>query len=173
MPTPYANRSIYMMPNPLLHILCVIYLYLTLMPHSLTWRSKAYCLSKYFLALLSPKLFVIRHAPYHTHISFKKKSYNFISDSKFLLLILPPTTMDQESICVSNGVDECGHEHHPHVVYFDEKTNHFIPNINESILHNVSSMEAYELRNLGGGHWASEVYYPETYGRNNKPKKLP
>lgn len=128
------------------------------MPHSLTWRSKTYCLSKYFLALLSPNLFVIHCAPCHTHISFENKSYNSLSDSKFLLLIRPPTTMDQESICVSNGVDGCGREHRPHVVYFDEKTDLFIPNINERILHNVSSMEADELRNLGGGQWASKVY---------------
>jgi len=39
-----------------------------------------------------------------------------------------------------------------------KKSNVFIPNIHESIPHNVSSMEADELRNLGGGYWASKVY---------------
>jgi len=121
MPTPYANPSIFMMPNPMLHILCVISLYLTLMPHSLTWQSKTLCMPKYFFALLSPNLFLIRHAPCHTLISFQKKSYNSLSDSKFLLLILPPTTMVQESRCVRNGGDGCGHARHAHAVDFDGK----------------------------------------------------
>jgi len=39
-----------------------------------------------------------------------------------------------------------------------KKSNVFIPNIHEGIPLNVSSMEVDELRNIGGGHWASKVY---------------
>lgn len=86
MSSQYANSSIFMMYNPLLHILYKISLYLTLMPHSLTWRWKTLCLSKYFFFLFSPNSFMIHHSAYHTLISFQKKSYNSLSDSKFLFL---------------------------------------------------------------------------------------
>ena len=152
MPTQYANPLIFMMPNPLLHILCVISLYLTIMLHSLAWWWKTLCMSKYFLALLSCNLFMIRHSRCHTLISFLKKSYHSLSDSKFLILILPPATMVQESRCVSNGGYGCGSDCHPHDVEFDKNSHIFIPNIHESIPHNVSSMEDDELRKIGGGH---------------------
>jgi len=121
MPTKYVNPLIFMMPNPLLHILCVIFLYLTIIPYSLAWCWKTLCMSKHFLVLLSPKLFMIHHSHCHALISFQKKAYNSLSDSKFLLLILPLNTMVQESRCVSNGGDGCDCNRHPHVVDFDEK----------------------------------------------------
>ena len=120
-PTQYANPSIFLMPNPLLHILCVISLYLTILLHSLAWWWKTLCISGYFLALLSRNLFMIRHSSCHTVLSFQKKSYNSLNDSKFLLLIIPHYTMVHESRCVSNGRDGCDHDHHPHVVDCDEK----------------------------------------------------
>ena len=110
-----------MMPNPLLHILCVISLYLTIMLHSLAWWWKTLCMSKYFLSLLSCNLFMIRHSPCHTLISFQKKSYNSLNDSKFLLLILPLNTMVHESKFVSNRGDGCDRDCHPNAVDFDEK----------------------------------------------------
>ena len=121
MPTQYANPSIFMLPNPLLHILCVISLYLTIMPHSLAWWWKTLCISKYFLALLSPNVFIVHHSPCHTVISFQKKSYNFLSDFKFLLLIHPLNTMVQERRCVSNGGDGCSRDRHPIAIDFDGK----------------------------------------------------
>lgn len=110
------------------------------------------------MVVLSPNFLMLRHSPCHTLISFLKKSYHSLSDSKFLILILPPTTMVQESRCVTNGGDGCGIECHPHDVEFDKISNLFIPNIHESIPHNVSSMEDDELRCLCDGHWASKVY---------------
>lgn len=121
MPTQYANPLIFMMPNPLLHILCVISLYLTILIHSLAWWWKTLCMSEYFLAILSCNLFMIRHSSCHTFISLQKKSYNSLNDSKFLLLILPLYTMVHESRGVSNGGDGCDHNRHPHAVDFDEK----------------------------------------------------
>ena len=65
--------------------------------------------------------------------------------------------MVQESICVTNGGDGCCSEFHPHDVELEKISNLFIPNIHESIPHNVSSMEDDELRKLGDGHCISKV----------------